>query len=102
MKIANSISQIGLPQRIINILLENDQARLQLDMAKLKQDQEKVMADLHLGQQSANVQIVKAMTEKFGKQVDLELKHRDMSHRHFKEAFETHHKLREHKHHDRN
>lgn len=72
---------------------QNDQAKLQLDMAKLQQDQQKVMADLKLGQQSANVQIVKAMTERFGKEVDLELRRKDMGHRHVKEVLETHHRL---------
>jgi portal protein len=70
-----------------------DQAKIQLDMARLQQDQQKVMVDLKLGQQSANVQIVKAMTEKFSKEIDLELKHMDMRHRHTKEALETHHKI---------
>jgi hypothetical protein len=66
-----------------------------LDMAKLQQDERKVLADLKLGQQSANVQLVKAMTERFSKQVDLDLKHKDMHHRHIKEAFEVHHKVKE-------
>lgn len=70
-----------------------DNARLQLDMAKLQQDQQKVMADLHLGKQAADVQLVKAQTERFAKHVDLELQHRDMKHRHIKEALETHHKI---------
>lgn len=61
-----------------------------IDMQKLQQDERKVLADLHLGQQSFNVQLVKAMTERFSKKVDLELKHKDMLHRHVKEAFETH------------
>ena len=77
--------------------LQHEQQKTQqtfaIDMAKLQQDERKVLADLRLGQQSANVQIVKAMTERFSKQVDLELKHKDMKHRHFKEAFETHHKI---------
>jgi hypothetical protein len=72
------------------------QMDFQIDMAKLQQDQQKVMADLHLGKQSANVQIVKAMTERFAKQVDLQLKGHDMKHRHAKERFEAHHKVREH------
>ena len=70
------------------------QSEFQLDMARLQQDERKVLADLQLGHQSANVQIVKAMTEQFAKQVDLELKGKDMKHRHFKEAFETHNKIR--------
>ena len=77
--------------------LQHEQQKTQqtfaLNMAKLQQDERKVMADLQLGKQSANVQIVKAMTERFAKEVDLELKHKDMKHRHFKEAFETHHKI---------
>jgi hypothetical protein len=68
--------------------------RFQVDMAKLQQDERKVIADLHLGQESSNVQIVKAMTERFAKQVDLEIKGRDMHHRHIKDAFELHHRIR--------
>jgi len=71
-----------------------DSARLQLDMAKLEQEKQKLMADLHLGQQSAKVQLVKAQTERFAKEVDLKLKGRDMGHRHIREVLETHHKLR--------
>lgn len=73
---------------------QKNQMDFQLDMAKLQQDQHKLVADLHLGKESANVQLVKAMTEKFAKQVDLELKQIDMSHRHKKEAIEVHHNLR--------
>jgi hypothetical protein len=77
---------------------QENQQRLQLDMAKLQVDQQKVMADVHLGQQTANVQLVKAMTERFAKQVDLEIKHKDLEHRHIKEAIETRHNLRKSSH----
>jgi hypothetical protein len=63
-------------------------------MAKLQQAEQKVAADLQLGQQSNSVQVLKAMTERFAKQVDYSLKHKDMGHKHIKEALETHHKLR--------
>ena len=72
------------------------QMDFQIDMARLQQDQQKIMADLHLGKQSANVQIVKAMTERFAKQVDLQLKGHDMRHKHAKERFEVHHKVKQH------
>lgn len=73
---------------------QKDQMKLQVDMAKLQQAQEKVLADLHLGKESANVQLVKAMTERFAKKMDLEIKTHDMRHRHAKESVETHHKMR--------
>lgn len=76
------------------------QTQFQLDMAKLQLDERKVLADLHLGQQSSQVQLVKAGTEQFAKKVDLELKHMDLKHKHIKEALETHHKIRQpHEHH---
>jgi hypothetical protein len=65
------------------------QQKFAIDMAKLQQDERKVMADLRLGQQSSNVQLVKAMTERFAKQVDLQIKHHDMNHRHTKDRFEA-------------
>lgn len=73
-----------------------NQAKFQIDMAKLQASEQKVLADLHLGQQSANVQLVKAQTEQYSKSVDLALKHRDQDHRHLKETIETHHKTKEH------
>lgn len=73
---------------------QKNQMDFQLDMAKLQQAEQKVMADLHLGKESANVQLVKALTERFAKQVDLQLKRHDMQHRHMKESIETHHKIK--------
>ena len=73
---------------------QKSQMDFQLDMVKLQQDEKKIMADLHLGKESANVQLVKALTERFAKQVDLELKGHDQNHRHAKETIETHHKLK--------
>lgn len=67
----------------------------ELGMAKIQAEHEKMQADLILGKESANVQLVKALTERFAKQVDLKLKHRDMEHRHVKESIEMHHKVKE-------
>jgi hypothetical protein len=71
---------------------KKSEREFQLDMARLQQDERKLVADLALGQKSSEVQLVKAMTERFAKKVDLEIKGRDMHHRHIKEAFEAHHK----------
>lgn len=65
------------------------QTQTQLDMAKLQQDQQKLLADMKMSQDANLVQIIKANTERFAKQVDLQLKHRDMRHRHGKEAIEV-------------
>lgn len=67
----------------------------QKDMARLKLDENKILADLQLGKESSNVQLVKALTERFSKQVDLELKGHDMRHRHTKEVIETHHHVKQ-------
>jgi hypothetical protein len=58
------------------------QTKFTIDMAKLQADERKVMADLHLGQQSADVQLIKAQTERFAKETDLKLKHLDIAHKH--------------------
>lgn len=65
-----------------------------VDIAKLKQEDRKITADLQETKISSHVQLIKAMTEKFSKEVDLEIKNKDMKHRHLKEAIETHHKVR--------
>lgn len=79
---------------------ENDKARLQfdmikserqfqMDMAKLQQDQQKVVADLKMSQDQNMIQALKANAEVFSKKVDLAIKGHDQRHRHMKEAIET-------------
>lgn len=70
-----------------------DNQKFQVDMAKLQADERKILADLKMNQDSNLIQALKANTERFAKQVDLELKGHDQRHRHFKEAMETHHKI---------
>jgi len=72
---------------------QKSQQELMRDMAKLKNDEAKIMADLQQSKEANLVQIVKANTERFSKQIDLQLKEKDMKHRHFREAIETHHKV---------
>lgn len=69
--------------------------QFQVDMAKLKQDESKVLSDLQLEREKGAVQMVKASTERFAKQVELavkghdqHLKAADMAHRHSREARE--------------
>jgi hypothetical protein len=68
-----------------------DKAQFQIDMAKLQADERKVLTDALIAKDQAKVQLIKAQTERFAKSVDLEIKHKDMKHRHLKEAIETHH-----------
>ena len=72
---------------------QSDHQQMQIDMGRLQRDQQKMMADIHLGQESSQVALVKAMTEKFKIHTDLEIKKLDMHHRHKKEAIEIHHKV---------
>lgn len=71
---------------------QKSQVQFQLDMARLKSDQNKVLYDLQQSREQNEVQILKANTEKFAKEVELELKHKqhelnseDQHHRHAKE-----------------
>ena len=80
---------------------QKNERQFQVDMAKLQADERKVMADLKMTEDSNAVQLVKAMTERFSKQVDLEIKQKDMHHRHkmghldhIQKAIQTTHKER--------
>ncbi len=76
--------------------LELESAKMQqqyaVDMQKLQQAERKMLADVSMSKNDNLVQVIKANTEKFAKSVDLAIKEKDMSHRHLKEAIETHHK----------
>jgi len=63
---------------------------MKLDIEKLKQDQLKLIVQVQDNKENHMTQRVKAETERFSKQVDLALKKKDMHHRHFREAIETH------------
>ncbi len=70
------------------------QGKLALDMAKLRQDQMRILADLHQNHENNIVQKLKADTEKFSKQVDLKIKGHDMHHRH---AMDVHDRINQKK-----
>lgn len=74
---------------------QKNQQQFMIDMQKLKMDENKILADIQQNKENNQVQMVKAETERFSKQVDYALKHNDMSHRHAKESIETVHGLRQ-------
>lgn len=57
---------------------QKHQTQTQLDMAKLQQDQIKVLADLKSQQNANMVQLVKANTERFAKEIDMQMKKADI------------------------
>lgn len=69
------------------------QGQMQVDLEKLKHDQLKVLADISIAKDNSMTQRIKAEAERYSKQVELALKSKDMHHRHFREAIETHHKV---------
>ena len=69
-----------------------------VDMKELEFKEKEVLAKLKMDHDDNQIKRLKADTERFAKQVDLRLKHKDMGHRHLKEAIETHHKGLETKH----
>jgi len=102
---AQQMQQQEMQNNPAMIKAQNDKAKIQLDtakfqsqstldMGKLQTAQQKILADVQLAKESNLVQVLKANTERFAKQVDYALKHKDMGHRHLREAIETHHKVR--------
>jgi hypothetical protein len=84
--------KVQIEQQKLQHETEKDNRQFQIDMSKLNLEQEKVMSSLQIARQNAQVQMVKAQTERDVHKADMHFKHRDMGHRHLKEAIETHHK----------
>lgn len=59
-----------------------DEMQFKVDMMKLQQEERKVLADVRISHDENAVELVKAQTERFGKEVDLAIKKHDMHHRH--------------------
>jgi hypothetical protein len=74
---------------------QKNAAQHEVDMKQIEVEKLKLKAQVHMNETSASVGLVKAQTERFAKQTDLEIKHLDLEHRHKKEAIETHHKTKD-------
>ena len=97
MESQNNPAMIKMQQNQQKMQLDSQKAQAQftIDMAKLQQDEAKVMADLQQSKETHLVQVLKANTERFSKEIDLQLKRLDMQHRHAKEVVELHHQVKE-------
>ena len=73
---------------------ERDKAQFEVDMKKIHAEEVKAEAQLELGKTSAEVQIFKAITERKVHEIDAQVKTRDQAHKHIKDAFEFHHKVK--------
>lgn len=78
---------------------QKSQTQFQIDLAKLKNEQNRIIADVEQSQSENQVQLVKAQTERFAKAVDLELRKgrhhldkKDQTHRHAMDILDLHHR----------
>lgn len=92
-KLQQSAKKDAMQAQIDQGKLAIDREQLAIDHEKVKQDKIKVLSDIIIAKDNNLTQRIKAETERYAKQVDLALKHRDMRHRHKKEAIEVHHKV---------
>lgn len=67
--------------------------KLQFDIQRLQQDERKILSDLAISKDSNQTQRIKAQVEAFAKAIDLQIKKRDMKHRHLHETINLKHKL---------
>ena len=88
-----SMMKLQQNQQKMQLDSQKNQQQFAVDMAKLQQDEAKVMADLQQSKEANLIQVVKANTERFSKEIDLQLKKMDMHHKHAKETIELHHAI---------
>ena len=81
-----AVQRNQIMQQKMQIDAQKNQQQFMLDMQKLQQDERKILADVQQSRNDNLVQIIKANTERFSKQVDLHLKGKDMHHRHLKDT----------------
>lgn len=68
-----------------------DQKQFQLDLMKIELEEQKAVAELQSDKDAHMVQVIKAQTERFAKEVDLAIAKKDMHHRHAKDMYDYHH-----------
>lgn len=81
-------------QAKIQLEAQKSQTQAQIDMAKLQQDENRLLLDAKQSNDANLVQIIKANTERFSKNIDLQLKNIDMGHKHRKENTELIHGMK--------
>jgi hypothetical protein len=79
-----------LAQQKMQIDSQHNQQEYMIDLAKLQQEDKKMDNELKLAHNDTMIEIIRANAEKFSDQTHLRLEHRDMAHRHLKEAIELH------------
>lgn len=77
-------------QKIQNQSIENAKSH-DIEMKKLDLEKTKILADLHMEETEANIQRLKADTERYSKDVELKIAHQDMRHNHL---MDIHHILK--------
>ena len=82
-----------LLEKQIDLSSQKSQNEFMVDMMRIKQEEQKLLADMHDSLSSAETQRLKANAEVLSHQIDAGLKHTDQHHRHTKEAIELHHKI---------
>ena len=67
-------------------------------MMQIDQEERKLLAQLKISEDQNKREVIKADTERYAKRAELQMDHHDMSHRHLREALETHHRALETRH----
>ena len=93
--IKNQIEMQKLQQKGQEMQMEAQvhQQQFKIDMEELKQSQMKILSDNAIARDNSLTQRIKAESERYAKQIDLQMHKDDMRHRHFKDAIEVHHKV---------
>jgi hypothetical protein len=86
-----------LMENQLQIAKEKSDKEFMVDMLRIKQDEQKLMAEMHETLTSSETQRLKANAEVLSHQIDAQLKHQDQRHRHAKDLADSHHREMEHK-----
>jgi hypothetical protein len=93
MKAQVEMAKVQQSGQELQVKAQMHQEQFKLDIERLKQDQLKILTDLSIAKDNSMTQRIKAEAERFSKQVELAMQKKDMQHRHFREAIETHNKV---------
>jgi hypothetical protein len=90
-----------LLEKQLELGAQKSQNEFMVDMLRIKQEEQKLLATMHESLSNAETQRLKADAEVLSHKIDAGLKHEDQKHRHAKEVLEMHHKINQPKMHPR-
>ena len=87
------VAKMQLEQQKLQHEKEKDQRQFEIDMQELALKEQQIIAELEMEKDENRVELIKAATQRYSKNMELAIKREGMHHKHAKDNFDAYHKM---------